>query len=91
VTFTNSVVAVGPTNGQNGSGVIDARATCPPTKRVVNGGFNLPSGWGRYLTLISSYPEVGASDSWYIQLRNNTSLNLGSPVAVTAYAICVDR
>ena len=70
--------------------MIESRAFCPAGKRVISGGFNLPSQWGRYLTLISSYPDP-VTESYYVQLRNNTSLNLGVPVEVIAMAVCVTK
>jgi hypothetical protein len=90
VSKLTSINAVGPYNGTNGSGLIEARAVCPAGKRVISGGFNLPNPWGRYLTLISSYPEP-VTESYYVQLRNNTSLNLGSPVDVVSFAVCVTK
>jgi hypothetical protein len=85
-----SVTSVGPTNNTPTSGVIESRAVCPVGKRVISGGFNLPSSWGRYLTLIASYPDP-ATESYYVQLRNNTSLTLGVPVEVIAFAVCVTK
>jgi hypothetical protein len=57
---------------------------------VIGGGFNLPTNWGRYLTLISAYPDP-VTESYYVQLRNNTSLTLGVPVDLTAFAVCVTK
>jgi hypothetical protein len=79
---------VGPTNNTNRSGHFEAKATCPAGKRVISGGFNLGRP-GRYLTLISSYPNP-TDESWHVQLRNNTSLTLGA-VDVTAFAVCVAK
>ena len=85
VSRPTSATAVGP-NG----GLLESRAFCPTGKRVISGGFNLPNTWGRYLTLISSYPDP-VTESYYVQLRNNTSLNLGSPVDVVSFAVCVTK
>jgi hypothetical protein len=84
-----SASTVAPTNNLDGSGHIDSRATCPAGKRVISGGFNLGTTWSRYLTVISSYPNP-TDESWYVQLRNNTSLALGT-VEVTAFAVCVTK
>lgn len=84
VSKLTSINAVGP------NGLIESRAVCPALKRVISGGFNLPSNWGRYLTLISSYPDP-STESYYVQLRNNTSLTLGVPVEVVALAVCVTK
>jgi hypothetical protein len=63
------------------------RAACPAGKRIVSGGFNLASTLARALTVLTSYPEA-ATQSWVVELKNHTSMNLGF-VDVTVYATCV--
>ena len=70
---------------------LKAKATCPAGKRVIGGGHNLPPNTlARWLTLLTSYPETGATESWVVELRNNTSTNLGV-LNVVVYATCVVR
>jgi hypothetical protein len=62
------------------------RAACPTGKRIVSGGFNLVSALSRALTVLTSYPDV-ATQSWVVELKNHTSMNLGT-IDVTVYATC---
>ena len=69
------------------------RAACPTGKRVISGGFYLGTATTpadtlpRLLTVLQSYPEA-ATQSWVVELKNHTSMNLGV-VAVTVHAVCV--
>jgi hypothetical protein len=73
-----------PTLGQGG--FVDARATCPAGKRVIGGGAQTLNA-GRSLTLVNSYPDA-ATQSWYVEGRNNTSVVAGWNVDLVAYAVC---
>ncbi len=70
---------------------LKAKATCPAGKRVISGGYNLAGALPRSLTVMTSYPETGgATESWIVEFRNNTSTNLGV-VNVTVFATCVAK
>jgi hypothetical protein len=74
-------------------GTTTHRAACPTGKRVISGGFYLGAATTpadtlpRLLTVLQSYPEA-ATQSWVVELKNHTSMNLGV-VAVTVHAVCV--
>lgn len=70
---------------------VKAKSPCAADKRVVSGGYSLAGALPRSLTVLTSYPEVGgATESWVVEFRNNTSMNLGV-VNVTVFATCVAR
>ena len=70
-----------------------AKSPCPPAKRVISGGYNLVGVWPRVLTVLTSFPEIGAgvaTDGWVVEFRNNSSTVL--PVLnVIVYATCVNK
>jgi hypothetical protein len=70
-----------------------ATSPCPSTKRVISGGHSLTGVWARTLTVLTSFPETGASvatDGWVVEFRNATSTVLPG-FSVTVYATCVNK